>query len=144
MNESETSKNLTPFLDCLMDKESRSMIQMFALLILTFSKSLLQGLDTVLKMSKKIFVLLMMNSSDPWIFLILSLLTQCNVGPVHFAKITRSSCKTTNEQKNNYFAFKKLTLCSLKLFHFVDSMLGQCIWHRSQDEVTKFRNNSYA
>ena len=26
MNESETSKNLTPFLDCLMDKESRSMI----------------------------------------------------------------------------------------------------------------------
>ena len=60
MNESETSKNLTPFLDCLMDKESRSMIQIFALVILTFSKSLLQGLDTVLKMSKKFFVLLMM------------------------------------------------------------------------------------
>ena len=74
----------------------------FILVILTFFKSLLQGLDTVLKMSKKIVVLLMMckmNSSDPWIFLILSLLTQCNVGPVHFAKITRSSCKTTNEQK---------------------------------------------
>ena len=123
------------------------MIQIFASVILTFFKSLLQGLDTVLKMSKKIVVLLMMckmNSSDPWIFLILSLLTQCNVGPVHFAKITRSSCKTTNEQKNNYFAFKKLTLCSLKLFHFVDSMLGQCIWLRSQDQVTKFKNNSYA